>query len=132
TAGIKASNNTSAADLEEDTDMSATPSAVHPPPMQINLEGRVRNLSLARRQGLRPVFEAIANSIDAIYEAKKDGEVEIRILRDLAQQALLEGDASIHPIDGFEISDIGVGSTEKNWQAFQEADTSIKAAQAGK
>jgi hypothetical protein len=112
--------------------MSATLSLLSAPTMQINLEGRVRNLSLARRQGLRPVFEAIANSIDAIYEVKKDGKVEIRILRDLAQQALLEGDASIHPIFAFEITDTGVGFTEKNWQAFQESDTTVKAAQGGK
>ena len=77
--------------------MSAIPSALTAPIMQINLEGRVRNLSLAKRQGLRPIFEAIANSIDAIEETNTDGDVQIRILRDLSQQSLLEGDTGHIP-----------------------------------
>ena len=100
--------------------------------MQINLEGRVRNVSLPRKQGLRPVFEAIANSIDAIEAKNADGTVEIRILRDLSQQALFDGDTGLHPIHAFEITDTGVGFTARNWQAFQESDTTVKAAQGGK
>ena len=100
--------------------------------MQINLEGRVRNLSLPRKQGLRPVFEAIANAIDAIEEKNAQGTVEIRILRDLSQQTMIEGDTGQHPIHGFQITDTGVGFTAKNWQAFQESDTTVKASQGGK
>ena len=100
--------------------------------MQINLEGRVRNLSLPLRQGLRPVFEAIANSIDAIGDKHSVGTVEIRILRDASQDALIDGDTGLHPIHAFEITDTGVGFTARNWQAFQESDTTAKAAQGGK
>ena len=102
------------------------------PVMQINLEGRVRNVSLSRKQGLRPVFEAIANSIDAIEDKNADGTVEIRILRDLSRQVLFDGDTGLHPIHAFEITDTGVGFTARNWQAFQESDTTVKAAQGGK
>src|SRR5262245_57240622 len=114
--------------------MSATLSLLSAPTMQINLEGRVRNLSLARRQGLRPVFEAIANSIDAIEEENVDGNgtVEIKVLRDFSQAALIEGDTGFHPIHGFEITDTGEGFTAKNWKAFQESDTIVKAAKGGK
>ena len=102
------------------------------PVMQINLEGRVRNVSLPRKQGLRPVFEAIANAIDAIEEKNAEGTVEIRILRNLSQQTMIEEDPGQHPIYGFEITDTGVGFTEKNWKAFQESDTTVKATQGGK
>ena len=102
------------------------------PGMKINLDGRVRNVSLPRKQGLRPVFEAIANAIDAIEEKNAEGTVEIRILRDLSQQTLVEGDTGQQPIHGFQVTDTGVGFTPRNWQAFQESDTTVKAAQGGK
>ena len=100
--------------------------------MQVDLQGRIRNLPLARTQGLRPVFEAIVNSIDAIAESATDGSVQIRIARDASQLPLIPEDTGSQPIYSFEITDTGIGFTSKNWQAFQQSDTTIKASHGGK
>ena len=94
--------------------------------MQVDLEGRVRNLPLVKTQGLRPVFEAIVNSIDAIDEGGAKGTIEVRIGRDESQRILMAGDTAVQPVYSFEITDTGVGFTSKNWRAFQQSDTTVK------
>ena len=99
--------------------------------MQVDLDGRVRNLSLPRTQGLRPVFEAIVNSIDAIEERGAEGRVVVHIRRDESQMALVAGEIGVQPISVFEITDTGAGFTERNWRAFQRSDTTVKVARGG-
>jgi hypothetical protein len=119
------------------TTVEAPPEIIHPVSprvmqMQVDLEGRVRNLPLARTQGLRPVFEAIVNAIDAIAEKGTRGKVDIKIERDASQPALTPGDTPAQPISSFLITDTGVGFTSKNWEAFQRSDTTSKASRGGK
>lgn len=100
--------------------------------MQVDLEGRVRNISLPQAYGLRPLFEAVVNSIDAISETAAGGKVEVRVLRDTAQIPLGIGDSALQAISSFEIIDSGAGFNSKNWEAFQQCDTTAKVTKGGK
>jgi len=104
--------------------------------MQINVEGRVRNVSLPRARALLPMFEAMINSIDSIDELEDDvadHRIEIQLLR---EKSLFTGDdtdsQSLPAVCGFEIVDDGVGFTEENFDAFNEADTQVKANRGGR
>jgi hypothetical protein len=107
--------------------------------MNSNVRGRVRNTNLPKSHGLLPLLEAIINSVDAIEDIKEDissGIIDVKILR--SQKALeLPNNASEDqqlrgPIFGFEVVDNGVGFTEANYQAFNEADTQYKENRGGK
>ena len=80
-----------------------------------------------------PMFEAISNSIDAIEE-HRDGysghSICIRLIaaHDLAYQG---GDEAL-VLDGFDISDDGVGFDDGNLASFQEAHTLSKVKVGGK
>jgi hypothetical protein len=106
--------------------------------MQANVFGRVRNMSLPKGQGLLPLFEAVINSIDAIEDLKGDstqGSIVVRILRQATLDLNLgrNGEDRIRrPILDFEIADDGIGFTEPNYEAFNEADTQAKAQRGGK
>ena len=105
--------------------------------MQANVIGRVRNTSLAKTQGLLPLYEAVINSIDSIEETSgstPSGSIDITILRHYAlpigndEQELI----NTAPIRGFVIQDNGIGFTEENFRSFNEADTQNKASKGGK
>lgn len=106
--------------------------------MQANVIGRVRNTHLSKTQALLPLYEAIINSVDAIEDIHSDpsnGRIDVKIIRHKGLQ--LEngqsGDQRHHdPIYAFEITDNGIGFTDANFQAFNEADTQIKAQRGGK
>jgi hypothetical protein len=101
----------------------------------LNLEGRVKNFSLPRNRPLIPLYEAVVNSLHAIEERRKvdsafsDGEIHIRILRD--EQIHLDS-SEIMPVDGFEITDNGIGFNEQNMKSFFESDSTSKAEIGGK
>lgn len=101
-------------------------------PILTNLEGRVKNTSLPYSRGLLPVFEAVVNAIHAI-EAKSSTSTEdkivVSILRSEEEPELIEtrpGKPALGKIEGFIISDTGIGFDKENFEAFQELDTSHK------
>lgn len=101
--------------------------------MQTDLRGLVERIDLSAPRGLIPLFEAISNSIDAIEERKLppiDGRISIRMIErhDLAS----EGNGSTVLFDGFEISDNGIGFTQRNITSFSEAYTLSKVKLGGK
>jgi hypothetical protein len=103
--------------------------------MNTNLRGLVERLDLASTRGMMPLFEAVSNAIDAIQENGKgagvsSGTVRIRLLEgsDLARQA---GDDAL-VLDGFEVSDDGVGFNDSNMASFGEAYTRSKVKVGGK
>ena len=106
--------------------------------MRTSVRGRVKNFALPRSQSLLPLFEAIINAIDAIFELRgdtSDGSITIRILRQDAAQADLYSpeDAQYLPAAcGFEVVDTGIGFTDANFVAFNEADTQAKEARGGR
>lgn len=100
--------------------------------MLIDLPNRVDNLKLPKSRPLLPLFEAISNSIDAIYDTKNKGRIDIHVHRD-KQQTPLDGSAPPNDaIVGLTIEDNGIGFTEPNYQSFCTSDSSRKRASGGK
>ena len=101
--------------------------------MLANIKGLVDRLELSQAKAMMPLFEAISNAIDAIEE-HKDGflkhAVSIRLVaaHDLAHQG---GDDAL-VLDGFDISDDGVGFDDGNLASFKEAHTLAKVKIGGK
>src|ERR1043165_10212718 len=100
--------------------------------MQANVAGRVRNTKLAERNGLLPVFEAIVNSIDAIHDHTDEGRIHITINRDPVQLELALHPKAIPDIEGFTITDTGIGFTERNFNSFNTLDSPEKEKKGGK
>ena len=104
--------------------------------METSISGRVKNTRVPESKPLRPLFEAISNSIDAIHEAgETKGRIDIEIVRDQNSMfASLETNAQrqLADIEGFVVRDNGIGFTEKNYREFNIADTTNKAGSGGK
>lgn len=101
--------------------------------MKIDIRGRVDNLRLATTQGLRPVFEAIANSIHAIEDREgTTGNITITIRRATSQGVLHDGARKSDPICDFEIRDNGVGFDARNYESFNTSDSRYKSDRGGK
>src|SRR5471032_2066706 len=101
--------------------------------MLANIKGLVDRLELSQAKAMMPLFEAISNAIDAIEE-HKDGftrhSIRIRLAAtyDLAH---LGGD-DVLVLDGFDITDDGVGFDDANLASFKEAHTLSKVKVGGK
>lgn len=101
--------------------------------MLANIKGLVDRLELSQAKAMMPLFEAISNAIDAIEE-HRDGfpkhAIHIRLVatHDLAHQG---GDDAL-VLDGFDISDDGVGFDDDNLASFKEAHTLSKVKVGGK
>lgn len=101
--------------------------------MRTDLRGLVERIDLSAPRGLIPLFEAISNAIDAIEERKlptADGRIRIRLID--RQDLLTEGQDPSILFDGFEISDNGIGFTQRNIISFGEAYTLSKVKLGGK
>jgi hypothetical protein len=94
------------------------------------------NVVLNKSHGLHPVYEAIANSLDAIAElsSRIRGKIVVRIIRDMKEPVQMDmlGGKDEHPIIGFEIEDNGIGFTEKNYDSFCLGASSQKKTKGGK
>ena len=106
--------------------------------MNTDLSGRLRNTTLAASKGLMPLFEAVVNSIHAIEDAHPcpDGTIVIKILR-ASQMSILDNDhvgdiGDLLPIDGFRITDNGIGFNEENMKSFRTLDSLRKAVIGGR
>lgn len=106
-----------------------------------NLQGRLRNTALPYSSGLLPVFETVANSIHAIEDAgleASDGSIEIKIIRNTHVQLDLETDSTKRgpepkgEIQGFMITDNGVGFDDDNMTSFLTLDSEYKAKRGGR
>ena len=99
--------------------------------MDTALEGRLRNTNLPYSKGLMPVYEAVINSIEAIEErSQADGKAlsdySIRLDIDRTAQLDLEPRRGPRPegdIEGFRITDDGVGFNDRNWESFRTLDS---------
>ena len=98
--------------------------------MNFNIKGKLKSIKLDVEDFLLPLFEAVINAVQAIEEqgeeGRKNGHIEVKIFREQ-----ISGDSNA-PIDRFEVSDSGVGFTEKNFEAFREAYTECKLEKDGK
>lgn len=103
--------------------------------MQSELSGRLRNTSLPKSTGLMPVYEAVINSIEAIEERNQteqkelsDYSIELEINR--IEQLNIDPQSNsqtVSEIQGFRITDDGIGFTDKNWESFRTLDSLYKA-----
>ena len=101
--------------------------------MLANIKGLVDRLELSQAKAMMPLFEAISNAIDAIEEHRNGFSnhlVRIRLVatHDLAHQ----GGDDVFVLDGFDITDDGVGFDDANLASFQEAHTLSKVKVGGK
>lgn len=95
--------------------------------LKTSLIGKINNLPQFKREALLPVFEAVANSIQAIEEVKpiNDGKIIVRIHRD--KQMSIQGfDQENRKIVGFTIIDDGIGFNDINYDSFLTSDTTHK------
>ena len=101
-----------------------------------NLPGRVRNVSLAPSNGLMPLFEAVINSIHAIEEAGRapdEGRIKIEITRSPPRLLLAPDDReSQGDIEGFAVTDNGIGFNDANFKSFRTLDSEHKVAKGGR
>lgn len=94
--------------------------------LTFDLPGKVRTTRLYSSHGLQPLFEAVANSIQAIEDAKEtNGRIEIRI--DRGQQTTFGGSKTPEPPQTFSITDNGIGFTKPNFGSFFKAYSTLKA-----
>ncbi len=91
-------------------------------------------LRSSEANSLLPLFEAISNSLHAIQEKFGEnqkisdfGEIIIRILRDNTSS-----ENEIGQIIGFEITDNGIGLTDKNYKSFLTPFSRLKITRGGK
>lgn len=99
--------------------------------MNVDLVGRIGNLNLPCSKPLRPLFETISNSIQAIEDCgEKNGEINIQVER----SGVLSDpkDKALNPIKNFAVCDNGIGFKNMNYEAFNYSDTTIKRDRGGK
>ncbi len=95
--------------------------------LKTSLIGKINNLPQFKREALLPVFEAVANSIQAIEEnqAIDGGKIVVKIHRD--DQLLIDGvEQEGGKIVGFTIIDDGIGFDDVNYDSFLTSDTTHK------
>ena len=103
--------------------------------VEFNLRSKVRQTELGKSQGLRPVFEAIANAFDAILDSGKQsgGSITIRLKRGKTDQPNLPKTGKpLRPVIGFEVEDYGIGFTTANFASFKQAYSDNKRTTGGK
>lgn len=114
--------------------------------MEVNLEGKINNLSNFYDHALLPVFEAIINSIHAIQDRKNGrGTIIIKIVRDKTISTNLftsngdyindlttEKKEKMPEILDFIIEDDGIGFTSENFQSFNISDSIYKKNRGGR
>ncbi len=93
--------------------------------MESNLRRRVGSLALPKSRALDSVLEAVVNSIQAM-DGRTDGTITVEIDRDTEQRRMVGGGESL-AVDGFTITDEGVGFDERNFDSFKQLDTAYKA-----
>jgi hypothetical protein len=99
--------------------------------VKVDLVGKIKNTNLSRSKALLPMFEAVINSFQAIEDAGdslSSPAIEIFVERD----AVLPGVEIDGDVNGFVITDNGVGFTEINLDSFFTSDTQYKLAKGGK
>ncbi|KOY85077.1 hypothetical protein AD998_01950 [bacterium 336/3] len=96
--------------------------------MEFNLKKKVADLQLRPSEYLLPLFEVIVNSIHSIIESKRpDGRIMVEIKRNIVQQgAIFEENPELGYIEGFNVTDNGIGFNKDNFKSFNTAYTDYK------
>lgn len=97
--------------------------------MRANLRNQARQTHLPRWKPLLPIFEAVINSFQAIYDAPQSAAHKITISID--RDADLLGNSQ-SPINSFVIKDTGIGFNDDNFDSFNTLFSEHKLKQGGK
>jgi soluble cytochrome b562 len=99
--------------------------------MNADVVGKVHNTRLNFKDGIMALFEALANSIQSIDDAKIiDGSILIELTR---KKSLYDGqEDGFLPIDSIKVCDNGVGFIEDNFSSFLSSDSTYKLSRGGK
>jgi hypothetical protein len=99
--------------------------------VRTDIRGKIKNFGVPKDNPLLAVYEAIANSFHSIYEARKQsraaGIIDVRILRETSREG--EG---LPYINGFSVSDDGIGFDDDNYASFCTAESTRKESIGGK
>lgn len=102
---------------------------------KVDLVGRVSKMKITKNEVLLPLYEAVVNAFQSIEESHRtnDAQIKIKVIRDTSQEVFenMKTEES-YPIDGFVITDNGVGFTEKNFNSFLTSDSTYKKDKGGK
>jgi hypothetical protein len=92
--------------------------------LKTSLVGKINNLPQFKGEALLPVFEAVANSIQAIEELpdSKAGKITIEVRRD-DQLSLDDIEHECRKIVGYTVVDNGIGFNDINYDSFLTSDT---------
>jgi len=99
--------------------------------MKLDLPGKLRNTQLSRSKALFPMFEAVVNSFQALEDASEpvpSPSIGIVVKRD----PVLPGIEMDGEVNGFTVTDNGVGFNEVNLDSFFTSDTQYKVGRGGK
>src|SRR5271157_1897909 len=100
--------------------------------MKLDLVGKIKNTQLSRSKALLPMFEAVVNSFQAIEDGSEpilSPRIDIVVERSASVLPGVEIDGDVN---GFTITDNGVGFTEDNLDSFFTSDTQYKVGRGGK
>jgi hypothetical protein len=99
--------------------------------IKIDLGNQVRQTVLPQWKPLLPLFEAVMNSFQAIREAKLPKGLPCRVTIAIIRDSALFKDEN-PPINGFEITDNGIGLDDDNFDSFNTAFSRRKVQAGGK
>lgn len=93
--------------------------------LKASLEGKINNLPHFKNEALLPVFEAVANSIQAIEELSglSTGFIRVKLIRD---SDLFDESGTEGKIQSILIEDTGVGFNSNNFESFCTSETTYK------
>jgi len=99
--------------------------------MKVDLVGKIKNTQLPRSKALLPMFEAVVNSFQALEDTTKPVS-SLSIVIVVERDDVLPGFEIDGPVNGFTVTDNGVGFTEDNLNSFFTSDTQYKVGRGGK
>jgi hypothetical protein len=104
------------------------------PQFKENILGRLGNFPLSVEKPLYPLFEAISNLLHAIDDSgRTDGQIVVQIHREPSKTAPLSPEIRVsEDVNGFTITDNGIGFTDENFTSFCTADSMFKKSPGGK
>jgi hypothetical protein len=96
--------------------------------LKTSLRGQVRQTVLNKYKPLLPLFEAVINAFQAIQDA---ATVQSKLVIEIERERGLGLDDT-PPINGFNITDSGIGLNDTNFDSFNTAFSELKISRGGK
>ena len=98
--------------------------------MKTDIRGRIRNYTVPKENPLMAVHEAITNSFHSIYDARAKGLPAGMITIEVLREA--RNGNGLPYVNGFEVTDDGVGFDDENYSSFCTAESTRKERIGGK